>query len=235
MIDPKKTVVQLCEHKYAHACAIFWAGSVAAGSHYTNHSDLDIVVVLDQVQNAYREAFVYEGWKIDAFIHDMETLRYFFEEVDRKSGIPELPHMVLTGILITAPSPLSEQIKKLAAKIMDAGPPTWSQEQLDRSRFFITDLLDDILCPHHRAAQTASVAEFYFRSQNKWCASGKNILPFLKKQDYDLASSYRDAFDDVFKHGRTQSLDKLVRKILEPYGGLLWEGYRADAPKEWRI
>lgn len=242
MTDPKKTVAHLCEQKYSHACAIFWAGSVATGSSYTNHSDLDIVVVLDRVQNAYREAFLYEGWKMDTFIHDIETLRYFFEEVDKKSGIPALPHMVLTGILITVPSPLSEEIKKLAAKIMDAGPPAWSQEQLDRSRFFITDLLDDVLSPHNRAAQVASaarlyelLAEFYFRAQKKWCASGKTILQFLKKQDYGLASLYRDAFDDVFKRGHTQLLNELAHKILEPYGGLLWDGYRADAPKEWRV
>ena len=106
---------------------------------------------------------------------------------------------------------------------------------------FITDLLDDILCPQNRAEQLAStaklydlLAEFYFRSQNKWQASGKTILHYLKKQDYDLFSMYRDAFDDIFKHNHTQQLEKLVLKILEPYGGLLWEGYHAIAPKEWR-
>lgn len=242
MIDLKKIATRLCEHKYSHAGAIFWAGSVAMGSNYTSRSDLDIVVVCLKVQNAYREAFTYENWKIDAFIHDMETLRYFFEEIDRKSGIPALPQMVLTGILMTAASPLSEEIKQLASKIMEAGPPTWSKEQLGRSRFFITDLLDDILYPHNRAAQIASaaklydlLAEFYFRAQNKWSAGGKTILQFLKKQDYDLASLYRDAFEDVFKHGCTQLLNELACKILEPYGGLLWDEYRADAPKEWRV
>lgn len=241
MIDPKKTVTQLCEHKYSNACAIFWAGSVATGSGYTSRSDLDIVVVFDQVQNAYREAFSYGTWRVDAFIHDIETLRYFFEEIDRKSGIPALPHMVLTGILITTPSLLSKEIKELASKIMDAGPPAWSQEQLDRSRFVITDILDDILCSQNRAAKIAStarlyelLAEFYFRAQNKWSASGKTILQFLKKQNYDLACLYRDAFDEVFKYGHTQLLDELARKILEPYGGFLWDGYRADAPKKWR-
>jgi hypothetical protein len=240
MVDPRKTVTKLCEHKYSSASVIFWAGSVATGN-YTNHSDLDIVVVFDRVQNAYREAFSYDGWKVDAFIHDIETLRYFFEEIDRKSGIPALPQMVLTGVLMTAPSPLSEEIKKLASETMDAGPPTWSKEELDRSRFVITDVLDDILCSQNRAAQIAStarfyelLAEFYFRAQNKWSASGKTILQFLKKQDYDLACLYRDAFDDVFKRGHTQQLNELVRKILEPYGGLLWEEYRADAPKEFR-
>lgn len=241
-MDPKKALAHLCENKYSNANAVFWAGSVATGSGYTNRSDLDIVVVFEKIENAYREAFSYEGWKIDAFIHDIETLRYFFEEIDGKSGIPALPQMVLTGILITSPSPLSEEIKTLASKIIEAGPPIWSNEQLDRSRFFITDLLDDIVCPRNRATQIASaarlyelLAEFYFRAQNKWRASGKTILQYLKKHDYDFASQYRDAFEDVFKYGHTQKLNELILKILEPYGGLLWEGYRADAPKDWRI
>jgi hypothetical protein len=241
MINPKKAVTHLCKKKYNSASAIFWAGSVAEGNSYTNHSDLDIVVVLDQVQNAYREAFLHEGWKVDAFIHDLETLRYFFEEVDRKSGIPALPHMVLNGILMTPSSSLSEEIKKMAVKIINAGPPSWNKEQLDRARFFITDVLDDVLSPRNRATQAASaarlyglLAEFYFRAQNKWSATGKTILEFLKKQDYDLPSLYRDAFDEVFRYGHTGLLEELVLTILQPYGGLLWEGYRADASKEWR-
>lgn len=149
--------------------------------------------------------------------------------------------MVLDGILMTTPSSLSEEIKKLAVKTINAGPPPWSKEEFDRSRFFITDLLDDTLSPHNHAAQIASatklyglLAEFYFRAQNKWSASGKTILQFLKKENYDLASLYRDAFDEVFKHRDTQLLGELIHKILAPYGGLLWERYRADAPKEWR-
>jgi hypothetical protein len=38
----------------------------------------------------------------------------------------------------------------------------------------------------------------------------------------------------VFKCGNTQELKDLAQKILEPYGGNLWDGYHADAPKEWR-
>jgi hypothetical protein len=60
------------------------------------------------------------------------------------------------------------------------------------------------------------------------------ILQYLKKQDDDLASLYRDAFDDLFKHGQTQQLEILVLKILKPYGELLWDGYHDLAPKAWR-
>ena len=72
MTDPKTTIIRLCAHKYNNASAIFWAGSVTTGN-YTSRSDLDLVVVFDKIPNAYREAFKYEDWKIDAFIHDLPS------------------------------------------------------------------------------------------------------------------------------------------------------------------
>ena len=144
MTNPNEVVKNLIKQKYNDTPAVFWAGSVAIGNSYTSRSDLDIVVVFDQIQNAYREAFLYEGWKIDAFIHDIETLYYFFEEIDKKSGMPALPNMVLDGILMTKPSPLTEKIKAMATKTIKAGPPALSKEELDRARFFITDLLDKL-------------------------------------------------------------------------------------------
>lgn len=241
MTNHKAIITRLCEEKYKDATVVYWAGSVTTGN-FTSKSDLDLVVIFDHIPNAYREAFAYEGWKIDAFIHDIETLRYFFEEVDRKSGMPVLPQMIVSGVLITPPSPLSEDIKRLASKMIEKGPPLWGREEIERARFFITDLLDDVVFARNRTEQVASAAKlyevlatFYFRAQNQWQAEGKAIMHYLKKHNYDLAETYRDAFDEVFKRNHTQQLEALVHKILEPYGGLLWEGYRADAPSEWKM
>ena len=85
--DPLCTIQKLVQERYSNAKAIFWAGSVSQ-DRGTSASDLDLVIVFDAIPNAYREAFVYDGWPIDAFIHDTDTLRYFFEESVRqaKSG-----------------------------------------------------------------------------------------------------------------------------------------------------
>lgn len=240
MVDHKAIVKNLCSERYKEASVIYWAGSVTTGN-FTSKSDLDIVVIYAHIANAYREAFIYDGWKIDAFIHDIETLRYFFEEVGRKSGMSVLPQMVVSGVLITPPSSLSEDIKRLATKVIDEGPPSWSKEEIDKARFYMTDLLDDIVYAQNRTEQIASsaklyeiLATFYFRAQNAWQADGKAIIQYLKKQNYQLAEMYRDAFDEVFKHNNTMELETLVNTILDPYGGLLWEDYRADAPTEWK-
>lgn len=240
MNDPKSTVLHLFEQKYQHAQAMIWAGSTSTGN-YTSNSDLDVVIVFSEVPHAYREAFIFEDWRVDAFIHDLGTLKYFFEEIDRPSGMPVLPEMVANGVLISAPNALSKKIKSQATELIQRGPPVWSKLQIDKARFFITDLLDDILSPRNRVEQQASaaklyepLAEFYFRSQNKWQASGKAILHYLKKENYELATDWQEAFDEIFKHGDTRLLEKLVNKILTPFGGLFWDGFHLDAPQNWR-
>lgn len=239
--DPLSTIQKLIKERYPDAKAIFWAGSVAANQG-TSASDLDLVIVFEEVAHAYREAFIYDGWPIDVFIHDLDTLRYFFEESRTGNGISGLSHMILNGREITNTGVFSENVKTLAQEVLNAGPATWGQEQINKERFLITDVLDDIKYPAGRDEQIASAAwllealgQFYFRSQNKWCASGKSIIRYLKSDNPDLALEFTQAFERLFQTGNSAALELLVKKILEPYGGLFWNGFRSDAPKESRI
>ncbi len=239
--DPLPTIQKLIKERYPDAKSIFWAGSVAANQG-TDSSDLDLVIVFESLPNAYREFFIYDGWPIDAFIHDLSTLRYFFEESRTGNGISGLSYMILNGREVTSPSAFSENVKTLAHEVLNAGPGTWDQEQIDKERFLITDVLDDIKYPAGRDEQIASAAwllealgQFYFRSQNKWCASGKSIIRYLKSDNPDLALEFTQAFEGLFQTGHSAALELLVKKILEPYGGLFWNGFRSDAPKESRI
>jgi RimJ/RimL family protein N-acetyltransferase len=239
--DPLCTIQKLVPEHYSNAKAIFWSGSVSQNQG-TSASDLDLVIVFDAIPAAYREAFIYDGWPIDAFIHDLDTLRYFFEESRTGNGISSLSYMILNGREITNPSAFSENIKTLAQEVLNAGPATWDQEQIDNERFLITDILDDIKYPVGRDEQIASAAwllealgQFYFRSQNKWCASGKSIIRYLHNDNPNLATEFTKSFESLFQTGSSVLLELLVKKILEPYGGLFWNGFRSDAPKESRI
>ncbi|SPM44703.1 Uncharacterised protein [Orientia tsutsugamushi] len=239
--DPLPTIQKLIKERYVQAKAIFWAGSVSEGRG-TSASDLDFVIVFEEVAHAYREAFIYDGWPIDAFIHDLDTLRYFFEESRTGNGISSLCYMILNGREITNPGVFSENVKTLAQEVLNAGPAIWDQEQINKERFLITDVLDDIKYPAGRDEQIASAAcllealgQFYFRSQNKWCASGKSIIRYLKSHNPDLALEFTQALESLFQAGHPAALELLVKKILDPYGGLFWNGFRSDAPKESRI
>src|SRR5262245_43039972 len=73
--------------RYADAEVVLAAGSLVRGTG-TPFSDLDLVVLCPRLAWAYRESFRFNGCPVEAFIHDPQTLEYFFVEVDRAAGIP---------------------------------------------------------------------------------------------------------------------------------------------------
>ncbi len=238
---PLCTIQKLVHDRYSNAKAIFWAGSVSQDKG-TRTSDLDLVIVFEVIPNAYREAFIYEDWPIDAFIHDVDTLHHFLEESRTGNGISGLSHMILHGREVTAPSDFSEKIKALVKNFLNAGPAIWDKKQIDKERFLITDVLDDIQYSSERDEQMTSTAwllealgQFYFRSQNKWCASGKSLIRYLKNDNPELATEFTNAFSSLFQTGDSVSLALLVKKILAPYGGLLWDGFSSSAPTQSQI
>lgn len=235
--DPLKTIQKLIKERYSDAKAVFWAGSVSQDQG-TSASDLDLVIVFDYIPNAYREAFIYDSWPIDAFIHDRDTLHFFFEESRSGNGISGLSYMVLNGREILASNDFSNSIKALAQELLKAGPAIWDKETVDKERFLITDALDDIKFSVSRDEQIASAAwlfealgQFYFRAQNKWCASGKAIIRYLKNDNLALAVEFSQCFEDLFQKGDVLGLESVVKKILRPYGGLLWDGFKLNGPK----
>jgi hypothetical protein len=110
----------------------------------TAYSDLDLVVIYDQLACAYRESFRFDRYPVEAFVHDPETLEYFFFEVDRPSGVPALPQMVVEGIEIPAPNEISRALKQQAASLIAMGPPVLNADSERKWRYAVTDLLDDL-------------------------------------------------------------------------------------------
>lgn len=235
--SPLETIQALIQERYPKAKAVFWAGSVSQNKG-TIASDLDLIIVFEKIPNAYREAFVYEGWPIDAFVLDFDSLCLFLEEARAGNGISGLSTMILNGREVLQPSEFSEQIKKFVQTKVNEGPQCWTQEIIDKERFLITDALEDIKFPVSQAEQMASVAwlleaigQFYFRAQNKWCASGKSLMRYLHREDARLAKEFTKGFGTLFKHQDTTALEQVVQKILAPYGGFLWHGFNSQAPK----
>ena len=71
--DLSELVKEIYETRYPQSQLIFFAGSIVRGEG-TSASDLDLVVVFDQLPNAYRESFIYKDWPVEAFVHDPQTL-----------------------------------------------------------------------------------------------------------------------------------------------------------------
>jgi len=233
-------VTEIFGAKYPDAKVIFLAGSIIRGAG-TSFSDLDLVVVFEHLPAAYRESFYFKGYPVEAFVHDPETLNYFFYEVDRPSGIPALAQMISEGIEMPQANALSRTLKNLAAAVIQLGPPKLSEEEVRKLRYDITNLVDDIREPRSKAELVGTgtqlyeaLANHYFRSNNLWSAKGKSIPRILQQADEDLCSRYLNAFAELFVDGHPENVISLAEEILEPSGGFLFERHRLEAPENYR-
>lgn len=237
---PDVAAQEIFTERFPDARIMFLAGSVMRGEG-TENSDLDLVVVYEKIPTAYRDSFLHKGWPVEVFVHDPETLKYFFYEVDRKSGIPSLPSMVLEGKEIPGSCPLSQSLKALAKTVIETGPPELSGDDLQKLRYSITDLCDDLRDPRNDHELMASairlyelLANFYFRAQKLWSASGKSIPRRLAAIDPKFAREFQGAFTEAFVGKDARLVMALAQKILDPYGGFLFAGSKMIAPVEWR-
>lgn len=236
---PYEVARDLYENRYSGAEVLFVAGSFRRNES-TATSDIDLVVVFPRLEQAYRESFVHQGWPVEAFVHDPESLNYFFWEIDAKDGTPSLPSMVVEGHPIPEISPLVNRLKSLADQVLQIGPAKYSDDQLINARYGIGDLLDDLRGPrdNFEAKTTAAklheqLGDFWFRVQGKWSASGKHIPRRMQKLDPAFAKIWVQAFDMAFE-GDSFPLIKMTETVLDQFGGAIFDGYRRTAPKDWK-
>ena len=237
--SPYLVAEELLASRYRGAEVVFVAGSFRR-SEETESSDIDLVVIFPKLEKAYRESFIYNDWPVEAFVHDPETLNYFFWKVDARDGVPSLPYMVVEGKPIPETHLLVFCLKSLADRVLDSGPAAFSKEQLVNARYGISDLLDDLKSPRNTFEEKTIIAklheqlgDFWFRAQGRWSASGKHIPRRMSKLDKAFSEKWVSAFSSAFV-GQTGELIQLTKEILNLYGGILFDGYRRDAPRDWR-
>ena len=238
--SPLYVVQELLETRYKGAEIIFLAGSVARGE-AGSYSDVDLVVVYPRVETAFRESFYHRDWPVEAFVHDPETLRYFFLDVDRPIGSGSLAEMVSEGLEVPSPTAVSDALKAFANQVLGEGPPGLTEDQVRDRRYAISELLDDIREPRSRQELYASstilyneMADYFLRSRRSWAASGKGVIKRLKKTDLVFARKFLEAFDVLFATGRQEKVIELGEDVLGGPAGLLFDGYRRDAQPGWR-
>lgn len=241
MIEKAKTIAKkIYLERYSDSDAFFLAGSILRGEE-TNFSDLDIVILYSNLENAYRDSLIYEGVPVEVFVHDEGTLKFFVEKKDSPSGFPYLADMISEGIEMSGDLEAAQKYKNYAKKVLDSGPEAWDQRVIDRERYSITNLVDDLREPRSFEEACATVgllyealANFYFRTNQKWSARGKSIPRRLKKIDIELSNAFADAFNKLYREGQVDGVLELSERILTTHGGFLFDGYKMDAPKDWR-
>ena len=207
----------------------------------TEHSDLDVVVLHSSLPRAHRESLIHWDWPVELFVHDPETLAYFWEQ-DRQRGVPSLVAMVAEGLELPSPSEASTHWKREAHKILEQGPPAWPTPELDAARYAITDVSDDLRSPRSPQHAMASacrlyemLANFALRANGHWSATGKSIPGHLEKLESGLAELYTAAFSEVFQGHKAGPLLDLVDHLLEGFGGRRLTEPPRPAPANWRM
>ncbi len=67
-----------------------------------------------------------------------------------------------------------------------------------------------------------------------WSAKGKGDPRALARTDPALGARFSRSFEELFTNGDARAVIALAEDLLAPDGGLLFDGYRLDAPSSWR-
>ena len=234
--------VRLVQARYPGAVAAIIGGSFATGRQ-TASSDIDLLLLFDQVDAAWRNTIIYEGRTVELFAHDLATFRYFCLEIDAPAGKVPLAVMALEGENIVTSGTQYQALRALAQAIHAAGPPALSTLQLQQRRYAITTALEDLVDSRHAGEAMAVACELYgmladlhLRAAGQWSGGGKHLFRRLHAEDAVIAAQLDRAqrlLASDLPAGQ-QAYAQVAAAILAPAGGPLLEGYELPAPAHWR-
>ena len=237
--SPQEAALRLWSERYRAAKVLFCGGSVVRGEGFPN-SDLDVVLIFEKVECAWRESLWFEGWPVEVFGHDVETLTYFTRQ-DVCGGRPSLAQMIVEALVVPAADAFSDGVQDWARGIIANPPAPPSAEALAAARYAISDLLDDLRADRAPEELRAIVCQLYplvcnfvLKARGGWSGSGKTLPRMLERAAPDLSGSLDRAFHSFFTTGERGELLAAVSAVLAPFGGELFAGFRADAPATHR-
>ncbi len=226
------------KHYPGYKCA-FVAGSMLRGQE-TSASDIDIVVIYDdEFEDVHRNSVIESGWPIEFFVHNIRANDYFMEQ-DRKRGMCIMMDMIANGIPLPEISEMVKERQLRAKEMISSGPPALSVEEIESRRYLITDGIDDL--DESRSALErfgtlsnlyTQMGDFYLRGRGLWSGQGKSLGRLLRKADINFSERFETAYSKAFQ-GELLDVRAFSEDVLNSYGGRYFEGYRRQAPKDWK-
>src|SRR5258707_13241495 len=174
------------------ARASFLGGGVLSARR-TPTSDLDTVIVVDGTQPPYRESLIWRTWPVELFVQHASTIGDWFAK-DRARRRPTLARMCADGVILTDADGTATVVRDQARAVLAAGSPPLERSELDRRRYGLTDLLDD-LAGSSDPGETALICWYVLREtaelalliRGNWLGSGKWLLRELRAAEPALA------------------------------------------------
>jgi hypothetical protein len=229
----------LFSSRYAGASFCIAAGSIIRGNGLP-WSDLDLVVIFDSLEAAWRESFWSDGVPVEAFVHDVETIQAFLDD-DFAAAHVAMIDMVATGVTIPTESDRSFALKNYAQRLLDNGPEMLNEATIDALRYSISDLVDDLRAdrPIHEErsilyALYQKMGELRLRRSARFSASGKHLARSLRECDLGFAERLEGVMAQAHVHGASPDDVNELLRLLEQLGGYLFDGYHRPAPRDKR-
>jgi len=227
---PIEAANKFVEYYFPKAKAAMLGGSVAREEH-NDKSDLDIIIITDEVDTPFRQSYIEFGWNIEAFVFNNKNYMDFFEK-DARRKRPSLPNMVLESIVLKD-NQIIGIMKKQAKSLLEKGPEKINKEEIRDYRYEITNLLDDFEGEEEYFKNLFIVAnlveklkQFTLLSNGFWDSRGKYNVKALYEFDEQIANIFLMAMEEYYKNENKEVLISLTNDVLNIEGGKLFEGYR---------
>jgi hypothetical protein len=231
--DPVGAARAFVQERYPDALAAFLGGSTARGEG-TPTSDLDIVLVLPEPAEVHGENLLWGGWPVELFVHTRGSVLGFME-FDRSRGSATMAFMCAGGVVLYDRDGTAQQLRDAAHRTIAAGPPPPEPAGLERARYDVTDLRDDLLGASATdedellaiaATLLERTAGLLFAVRNHWRGGGKWLPRRLREADPELAGPLLDGYRTLVRGSPRGPFAEAVAADLDGCGGPLRAGYR---------
>jgi len=233
-----RLILENLSARYGPPLFCFFFGSHAFGRGDAG-SDIDVIVVMGRVANAYRETFLSNGFLFDVHVHDPETL-HFMMRSEQKNGFAILAGKVDQARVLPEPSEVASKLKEVARQVIASGPPP--PQNWDAPRRYVTAVLSDL----ERCADTneqwiiamdlyIKIMDIFLRRHAQFAGQGRYLVQSVKNFDAVFFDRTQTALARLFRDGSASPLIQLAREMLDLIGGPLTAGYRQDYPEKFRM
>lgn len=227
----------LVRDRFPNLRAAWLGGSFVSGT-ATPTSDLDLTVLLPGPPAPFRESTRYEGYPVEIFVQTEESLTYFCDE-SLETRRPTMIRLLGESIILADTDGSGATWQRRCLDWLRTGPEALTHAEVDARRYRITDLLDDL-----RSAQDQdrigmiatglleSAAGLLLAGSKRWVGTGKALVTELERFDTETGSRWQDDLLGAARSAWTGDpgpIAKVSERILDQFGGPLFEGYRAEA------
>jgi hypothetical protein len=217
-------------------CCLAVLGGSASRGEDREGSDLDLVVLsCNETERAFRRTYRAHGWVIEVFFLTLDEYRALFDEGIHASN-PALQRMLAGGHVLVADGASAHAVLVEAKQDLLDGPMPWTLEQINYVRYMVTEQVEDVRGAGGGAEGWFAVAklatllcEFRLRTEGQWIGEGKYLFRCLRDFDPVLAVQLEEALEVYMQRRDAGKLIHCAENVLNPHGGLLFEGFEAWA------